>query len=293
MNKHIIKYYFTEGVRGTFQHGFGSFASIGVIAACLLIMGSFSLVAVNVRAAISALEQKNEILVFLDAGLTDAEAKSVGTRISAIDNVRGRVYESREDVLQQMAELMGAESLEGVDPGIFVPQYRVQLEDIALARETVRLLEGLDGVDEVKSAEQEMGFLLSVRRVVEIVSIALIVLLIVISLFIMSNTIKLTTFDRREEIGIMRVVGATKGFVRWPFVVEGFLLGMVAGAVAFFVEWFAYARLAGYVLNRFGLMFELLPFQTLRLPLFLVFLLTGFLVGIGGSVMTIRKFLRT
>ena len=293
MNRHVVKYYFAEGLRGIFLHGFGSFAAIGVIAACLLIMGSFSLVAFNVRAGISALEQNNEILVFLDDDLTDAQAKSVGTRINAtIDNVRNVIYVSREDVQQQMTELMGEDVLEGIDPSIFDRRYRVQLENIALAPETIYLLSALTGVDEVKAAVGEMAALLSVRQVIEIVSAALILLLLVISLFIMSNTIKLTTFDRKEEIGIMRVVGATKGFIRWPFVVEGFLLGMIAGVIAFFVQWVAYERFAGYVLERFGSVIPLIPFAEMRLPLFIVFVLTGFLVGIGGSVMTIRKFLK-
>lgn len=292
MNRHVLKYYFAEGVRGIFLHGFSSFAAIGVITACLIIMGSFSLVAVNVRTAIAELEQQNEILVILEKDLTEAAAKSVGTKISAMDNVRDRIYDSREDVLLQMTEKLGAEYMEGISPDVVVPQYRVYLEDIALAPETTRKLEGLTGVDEVKSAEREMAGFVSVRQIAEIVSVALIALLLVISLFIMSNTIKLATFDRREEIGIMRVVGATKGFIRWPFVVEGFLLGILSGVIAFFIEWLAYNRFAGILADKFGGVMTLMPFQEIRLLLLLVFVLTGFLVGIGGSVMAIRKYLR-
>ncbi|MCL2082519.1 MAG: ABC transporter permease [Oscillospiraceae bacterium] len=294
MNRHVIRYYIAEGIRGVFLHGFSSFAAVGVIVACLIIMGSFSLVAVNIRTAISELEKNNEIMVTLDKDLSEADAKSLGSEISAIANVRDRIYVSPEEYRESLVKEMGEEYMIGIPPDVFSPQYRVALEDISFAAETELILQAIQGVDTVRSPSREMSALLSVRRVVELVSIILTALLMVVSLFIMANTIKLATFDRREEIGIQRMVGATKSFIRWPFIVEGFFLGIFASIAAYFLQWAAYERFSNDIgkLADSGVL-NVLSFDELRLPMLAVFVLIGFLVGVGGSVMAIRKFLKT
>lgn len=297
MKRHAASYFLTEGIRSVFLHGFMSFAAVGVIVACLLIMGSFSLVAVNIDELIRNLENENEILVFVDESLSDSEARSVGTSIMkrAGDNVADSVWVSREEALEEYIRTLGEKGqslMEGYDDDNNLRhRYRVFLMDISLVDDTVEKIESIPGVAEVRVDMVVAKGLMTTRRIVETVSLTLIIALLVVSLFIISNTIKLATFDRREEIGIMRIVGATKSFIRWPFVVEGFLLGMTASVVAFFLQWILYSWFTGGVLSNIAMM-ELISFGDMLLPMLLVFLLTGFSVGVGGSLLTIRKFLK-
>ena len=287
MNRYVVRYYFTEGFRGIFLHAFSSFAAVGVITACLLIMGSFTLVAVNVQAMVTEMEQSSEIVVDIDESLHDSAAKSVGSRISELDNVQRADFVSREDSYNASLEKLGEILMQGVPIDTFWHKYKVYLKDVQYAEETKRQLESIPGVSHVRVERDLLNRLLSIRQVVQTVSAVLIVALLIVSLFIMQNTIKLATFERREEIAIMRVVGATKGFIRWPFVVEGFILGSLAGLLAYFTQVFAYNRFEGALGD-----VQLTSFSELWLPVLAVFVLTGFLVGVFGSVMTIRKYLK-
>lgn len=292
MNRHIVRYYFTEGFRGIFLHAFSSFSAVGVITACLLIMGSFTLVAVNVQALVTELEQGAPITLDVDKALTDASARSIGSHISEIDNVRLAKFVTREEALINFAESLDEPILtETLTSDYFPHRYEIYLVDVQYAEETAQVLSQLAGVAEVRNDRGLYDALLSIRQVVRLVSVVLIAALLIVSLFIMQNTIKLATFERREEISIMRVVGATKGFIRWPFVVEGFILGSLAGLAAYFLQFAAYQRFSG-VLMKSITSIDLVPFSELWLPVMAIFILTGFLVGVFGSTMTIRKYLR-
>jgi len=292
MKRLVVKYYFSEGVRSIFLHGFMSFAAVGVIVACLIIMGSFSLLAVNLRSAIEQLEQSNEIIAYVDDGLTDAQARSLSTPINTMDNVLKSEFVSREEAFEAYAGQLGEDALQGLETTLLQHRYHITLIDLSLTDETIRAISLTAGIAEVKYSSELVSALLNMRRFVDMLSVVLVLVLLIISLFIMSNTIKLATFDRREEIGIMRIVGATKSFVRWPFVVEGLLLGSVAGIAAFFLQWGLYNWFGSALMSQLTSL-PMVPFGTLLIPLVGVFVLTGSLVGIGGSVLTIRKFLRT
>ncbi len=294
MKRYVTRYFLTEGIRGLFLHGFMSFAAVGVIVACLLIMGSFTLLAVNIDSLVRGLEQQNELIAYVDESLTDAEARSVGTRINLLDNIANTIFVSKEDALEEFTDSFGQYKflLEGYeDNNNLRHRYRVFLMDISLVNETVAEIQTVAGVAEVHVDLEVANGLITFRRVIETVSFVLIVALLLVSIFIISNTIKLATFDRREEIGIMRIVGATKSFIRWPFVVEGFLLGMMAAVFAFFFQWIVYNTFADGVLSDVSQV-QLISFGDMFLPILLIFVLTGFLVGVGGSLLTIRKFLR-
>ena len=298
MKRFETSYFFREGVRGIFLHGFMSFAAVGVIVACLLIMGSFALLAFNLDAMIREIEGNNEILVVVDETLPRDEALSLGTQIARIQNVQRRDFVSRDEALDAFAGKMGDEYrslFEGFrDDNPLRDRYVVLLEDVSMMRETVGQLENLPGVAEVYARMdivQKTGLL---RGAVNAVCLLLIIILMAVSVFIVSNTVKLATFDRQEEIAIMRVVGATKRFIRWPFVIEGFLLGLMGAIIAFLLQWRVYGLFVGIVAR---LMSGIPLIQTVAIgeilrPVLAVFLLAGFLAGMGGSVLTIRKFLR-
>ena len=179
-----------------------------------------------------------------------------------------------------------------MDPEIFRDRYAVQIEDLSGASETVSRLEAVEGVDGVRVYEELASGFLTVRSVSALVGAALIGLLFLSSLFIVANTVRLATLDRREEIAIMRIVGATNAFIRWPFVYEGFLMGISGAVIAFLLLWGMYALVAGGVADSDSLsLFRVIPFGQVALPTAGSFLLIGLLTGIGGSLSAIRRFL--
>ena len=286
-------YLIREGVRGIFQHGFMSFAAVCVTVACLIIVGSFSLILYNVNNMVSDLEKENEILVYIDESYTEAEAKSVGSQINLIANVAKAEFVSREQALQNFLDDQGNAALfEGVQADTFRDRFVVTLEDNTLMRQTVADLEALDGVAKITAHDELAEGFSTLRSVVQIVSIALIAVLLVVSLFIISNTVKLAMYDRKDEIAIMKMVGATNRFIQFPFVVQGFVIGFISAAVAFGVEWLMYDVLVMQI-NQVDSMqlFQFVFFTDVLWVMVATYAVSGLFVGIFGSLMSIRKFL--
>ena len=286
-------YLIKEGIRGIFLHGFMSFAAVCVTVACLLIVGSFSILTYNVNLMVKDLNKTNELLVYIDSEKSDAEAKSVGTKINMIENVLLAKYVSREEALEAFINDMGGSAAFG---GVVAEDLRhrfvVTLEDNELMQDTYNQIQQIPGVAYI-SAEFEMakGFI-TLQNVLQIASITVISVLLVVSLLIISNTVKLAMYDRRDEIAIMKMVGATNGFIRLPFIVEGFALGMIGAAVAFAMEWVMYDALVLKIEAVDTLrLFRFVPFDELLIPMVATFVAAGLFVGIVGSWTSIRKFM--
>ena len=293
MKMNNIGYLIKEGVRSIFSHGLMSFASVCVTVACMIIVGSFSILMYNLNIMVQELNQTNEVICYVDSVYTDAEAKSVHSRINMIDNVFRADYVSREQALEEFIEDHDNDSaFQGVDPQDLRHRIVVVLEDNSRMEETVALLEQVDGVAMI-DAEFELaeGFT-TISSVLGLVSTGIIAILLIVSLLIISNTVKLAMYDRKNEIAIMKMVGATNGFIRFPFMVQGFFLGIIGAALAFGVEWFLYDGLVKKIteVDALGL-FNFVPFQELLLPMVLVFAAAGLFVGIFGSISAIRKFM--
>ena len=286
-------YLIKEGVKGIFKHGFMSFAAVCVTVACLLIVGSFSILMYNVNIMVEDLNQTNEVLAYVDSGLTEAEAKSIGTKINMIENVLQADFISREEALQKfIADHQEDEAFSGVEAEDLRHRFRVILEDNARISETAAQIEALPGVVKIR-AEYELaqGFS-TLQQVLQLVSTAIIAVLLVVSLLIISNTVKLAMYDRKDEIAIMKMVGATNGFIRLPFVVEGFTLGMLGAALAFGMEWGLYDALVDKIATVDALqLFNFVPFQHVLVPMIGTFAVAGLFVGILGSWTSIRKFM--
>ena len=296
MNRNNFSYFFREGLGSIFSHGFMSFASVCVIVACLIIMGSFTLLVLNVNNLIDKWESENQVVAFVDESLTDAQAKALESKLEAVENVSDAVFVSRDDAFAKYLSGFDEEEndlFSDLEPTVLRHRYLIYLDDIELMAETQKKLIEVDGIAKVNAhLEISEGFV-SISRVVGIVSLTIILILLIVSVFIMANTIKLTTFDRREEIAIMKLVGATNGFIRWPFVFEGLLLGLFGSLVAFLIQWGIYEIIVVQI-NKSTTMqiIETLSFASLALPLLGVFVATGFIVGIGGSLTVIRKYLK-
>lgn len=294
MKRNNLSYFVREGVRGIFLNGFMSFAAVGVILACLVIMGSFTLLLQNINSMVKGLEQENEILAFVDDSLTEQEARNLEPELSKVQNVLSCDFISNTEAMESFETQYSDSSIfEGLDASTFRSRYVIRLVDIEYTAETKAAVEQISGIAKVNAhLEIAQGFL-TLQRIINVVSYSITIILLIVSIFIISNTVKLAMFARREEIAIMKMVGATNGFIRWPFVFEGMLLGLTGAVIAFFAQWGLYVFVVKKIEEADTIkMLTLLPFEQLMVPLMLAFAAAGFLVGIGGSVLTIRKFLK-
>ena len=288
-------YYFSEGFHSIFTHGLMSFAAVCMIVACLLIMGSFSLLAVNLDHTLGDLEAENQFLAYIDDSYTEEEARALQTQIEAIPNVSSVTFVTRQEALDDWKE--GREEnplLDSLQPEVLRDRFEIHVADIERLQETSDAVKGqVPGVAEVAAAvEIAQGFVL-VRNIATGVAMVLIGILVVVSLFIIANTIKLATFYRREEIAIMRLCGATNAFIRWPFVVEGLLLGLTGALVAFFAQWGVYQLVSKIIVQGNGLsLVAVVSYGSMAGTILLIFCLTGAVIGVGGSLLAIRKFLQ-
>ena len=294
MNKNNFGYLLREGVRGVFSHGFRSFAAVCVTVACLIIMGSFCLISLNLNTMVKELESENEILVYIDESYSEAEAKSVGSQINMIANVESAVFVSRQTALEHFISEQDDPTLfEGIEAQTLRDRFEVSLIDNSIIKQTVSEIEAINGVVKTNAHYEISDGFQTLRNVLSLTSVAIIVVLLIVSLFIISNTVKLALYDRKEEIAIMRMVGATNNFIRLPFIVEGFLLGIFGAVVAFFIEWGVYDALAARIEAMDTLqMFRIIPFTSVFAFIIPAYLIVGFLVGVFGSLLSIRKFLR-
>ena len=287
-------YLIREGFRSITKHGFMSFASVTVIMACLIIMGSVSLLSVNIDALIEDLENQNEVVAFVDESISDEnEARKIGAALEAVDNVSSVEFVSRDDAMDNFMSKYDSELMEGIDETVFRHRFVIHLTDIALMAQTKADLEGVSGIVKVNAHLDYANSFVTIRNVVSVVSLVLIVMLVFVSVFIMSNTIKLATFGRREEIAIMKMVGATNSFIRLPFIIEGLALGIMGGCLAFLAEWGVYQLLTGKLVGTLtGSFITVVPFSSVALTVFVLYVGTGIMVGVFGGINAIRNYLK-
>ena len=282
-----------QGIKNIFTHGFMSFASVAVITACLFIMGCFSLLTLNIDNMIAEMQSQNRVIAYVDEALDEDEARALESKVSKVKNIETCEFVTREEAMTSFESDYDADLFENIDSSVFRHRYVLSLADLSLMQETKADLEGIDGIADVRAHLDYAEKFVTLRNIVSIVSVILVVTLIVVSLFIMTNTIKLATFTRREEIAIMRMVGATNGFIRLPFVVEGLVLGALGGAVAYGLVALVYHLATQKLLAAMAFGFVVLvPFSTVALPLLGVFLGVGILVGVLGGVSAIRNYLK-
>ena len=293
MKLNRLGYLIKSGFTGIFSHGLMSFATVTITMACLIIMGSFGLLVVNINEMIADLESENEVVAFIDENLTEEEARAIESLIEAVPNVADAQFMSRAEAMENFQEDYDPELFDSLDESVFRHRYIIQLTDISLMSQTEADLENVDGVAKVNAhLDYAQGFI-TARNIVSIVSLALIIILIVVSFFIMTNTIKLATVTRREEIAIMRMVGASNGFIRCPFIVEGLVLGILGGLLAFIIEWGLYSLLLNRVMGGVtSTLITLVPFSAVMWPLLIAFLGVGILVGVFGGSSAIRNYLK-
>ena len=288
-------YYVSEGFHSIFTHGFMSFAAVCMIVACLIIMGSFTLLAVNLDNTLGDLESENEMLVYIDDTLTQDQARALQPILAQVDNVSQLTFVTKEAALADFKAKHGDTTsvLNDLPDEALRDRYRVHVVDIELMKQTKAALEQVEGVGFVNDATEIADGFVMVRNIATGVALVLIGILLVISLFIIANTIKLATFYRREEIAIMKMCGATDGFIEWPFVVEGMLLGLTGALIAFLAQWGLYQMVAKFAIQGNGLsLVNMISYGTMAPTILAVFCGVGAFIGVAGSLFAIRKFLQ-
>lgn len=287
-------YLIREGFRSIKTHGFMSFASVAIIAACLIIIGSITLLSLNIDKMIADLEQQNEIVAFVDENIPDEEAaRALESSILAVGNVESAEFVSREEAMKRFMSKYDDRLMEGIDATVFRHRFVLHLTDISRMAETKQALEAIPGILKVNAQIEYADRFVRVRNIVSVISLVLTAVLSFVSFFIMSNTIKLTTFGRREEIAIMKMVGATNGFIRTPFVIEGLVLGLLGGLLGFLLQWLLYSLLNSSLMDTLtGSFVTLVPFKTVMWPLLASFLGIGVLIGVFGGLNAIRNYLK-
>lgn len=283
-----------EGFVSIFSHGFMSFASVTIIMACLIIMGSFSLISVNIGKVINDLEDQNEILAYVDESLTENEARALEEKIQSINNVSKANFMSREEAMEEFSAKQDSTNLiEDIDPEVFRHRYIVYMEDLTDIEHVQKALLNVEGIAKVNASMEVARGLITARNIFNAICLVIAGILVLVSVFIMANTIKLTTFGRREEIAIMKMVGATDGFIRWPFVVEGLVLGGLGSLLAFFSQWGVYRLVSERVMESVaGKFVEVVPFVSVMYPILWIFVGIGAFVGTFGGIIAIRNYLK-
>ncbi len=287
-----MRYLTREGLRNVWQNRFMSVASVAVLAACLLLTGLSYLALANVERAFKWVYGQNMVVVFAKTDCTDEQITAMGDALRALENVEKTEFLSKEETLEKYKDSLPEEtyaSLQGEDNPM-PDAYLVTFRDLENFDETVAQIKAIDGVDDASYDGNIAATLRTVRRIALEVGLGVVVLLLVVSLFIIANTIKLTVYNRRLEIYIMRSVGATGAFIRVPFMVEGMTLGILSGGVAFFFVWLLYVKLLG-LLPQTTTLFSLVPFKEVWSVLIVGFLVIGMLTGMLGSAIATGKYL--
>lgn len=292
MRFNTLRFLIREGFRGMVKNGFMSAASVLVLVCCLLITGCAYLLIENIDHGFESIYKENVVVAYAEQGSDKEELTSIEKAIKEIANVAAVEFHSKEMLLQEYSSdaNIGAllEDLEEDNP--LPDTYIIHFKDLALFTQTVEKIEKIDGLEQVDYDAALAKMLTSARRMVFTVGIWMVALLLLVSLFIIVNTIKLTVYSRRLEIYIMRSVGATRRFIRFPFVVEGITLGVIAGGVTYGIIYGVYELVVRFV--EFGKDFTPVPFATVWWQLLAGFMGIGVLIGIIGSSISLSRYLK-
>ncbi len=289
-----IKYLTKEGLRSVWANRLMSFASIGVLMSCLIFMGSAVLISLNINRFLSSVEDQNVIMLYIAQNVSQQDTQNMGSKIKAMDNVSDCTFISKEEGLKEQLDVIGEASVlfdSLKDDNILPDAYKVTLRDLKQYDATKAELQALPGVESLRDNSELAHQLTSFRRILVIVGSWVIGILFLVSLFIISNTIRLTMYSRRLEINIMKAVGATNGFVRYPFVVEAVVLGCLAGLVSFIFIMYIY-KIAINSLGKLLNISQVVAFSSVGIWILLGFLAVGIFSGVIGGSISIGKYLK-
>ena len=294
MKNSSLGYIIGSAFRGMRKHLMMTTASISVLIACMIIIGTAYLFAQNVSHFMSKIEQQNEIVAFIDDEVPEEDYQPLQQKIESINGVSEVDFVTKDEALENYRVQLGEEgnyldSFSGEDNPLR-NSFNITIGDLELFEGASSAISNLEGIAYVRDTQKVVSVLLSLRKVVQVLGLWVMAILGLVSLFIISNTIKIAMYNRKNEINIMKYVGATNWFIRWPFVFEGLFIGISAAAICFALQWYIYNYLFASLFA--GISFvELVPFSQLYIDIIVIFVMIGIVVGVFGSMTSIRKYL--
>ncbi len=284
-----LRYLTKEGVKNIWKNRLMSLASITVLMACLVIIGLGAMLYLNIDALLDKIESQNVVMAYIEDGV---EPSIVGNKIKTTDNIEECIFVPKEDAFRENLESMGSDAvlLEGMENPL-PDAYKIVVADLTRFDETVSKLRTIEGIETVRENSDVADKLINIRYAVTIIAVGIVVLLFFVALFIISNTIRITMFSRKLEISIMKAVGATNWFVRWPFMIEGMLLGVISSIVSFGLLLALYQGMLKVFTDILQL-FTPVSIGEYVLPILALFLFIGVFTGTFGSLISMRKYLK-
>lgn len=296
--RHSIGYLFKEGVRSLWKNRSMALSSIGVLISCLLLIGVAGALSLNISLTVKNVEKSNNILVYLKDSIPTLTSIAIGEKLHNLDNIESSIYVPKDDALKSVIQITGADSQD--DASLFAglsgsnnplpDAFAITMKDLSKYKQTVEEIKSIDGVDNVSDYSEVAQKLSSIDKLVRNGSLVLIVLLGIVALFIIANTIKVTMFSRRMEINIMKSVGATNWFVRVPFIVEGIIIGIIAGIISAGALYYAYKKMMEVILSLVPFM-GAIDIDPIIWLVFTAYILAGTVFGVLGCGFSIGKYL--
>lgn len=294
MKLRTSEYFIQETLRSLRRNNWMSFASVGTVAVSLFVLGVFLLLVLNMNRLASSLESQVQISVYLADGLSESARKDIASDIEALQGIEEIRYVPKEEAKERLAKRLGDQKylLDALGEKNPLPNsFEVVLKSPALVETAAAAITRMDGVEQAKYGQDVIEHLFAITRLIRIFGLALMVLLAGATLFIISNTIRLTVFARRKEVAIMKYVGATDWFIRWPFLLEGMVLGFVGGVLAAIALQSFYAAMAAKIYETLAF-FPLLPQYPYMYYVSAAILLSGMGIGALGSTISLKRFLK-
>lgn len=294
MKLRSIPYLMKEGIRNLWANRLMTFASIGVLCVCLLLMSNSLLISANVTSAIQQIGSGNVIVIYLEEDMSEAEAQVFGTKLrQENEHIATIEFSSGEDELEHWKNVLSDHEglLDGIEPDFLSSTYSVTVDDIDYFEATVSNIKQMKGVSEVSEFSDLAKKLKDLKSAVTTAIMIIVAVLLVVSMFIIVNTVKLAMYSRRKEINIMKYVGGTDWFIRWPFVVEGLMIGLLSGIFAFFIQWGIYNYIVNGIAQTVNFI-TLISFNDFAISLAVGSVVAGCIIGMFGSSMSIRKYLK-
>lgn len=293
-----LRYLTKEGFRNVWVNRLMSIASVCVLMSCLILTGIAFLLYANVQSLLDVVDDQNVIVVFVDSNLTPEEIESIGNKIDSIDNIETIVYRSAEentaDFYEEYKNELFVDYFNSEDGNIVPASFEIHLADMELFDSTLKEIETIENIQNIRESKDLSTVLVAIRRFTTYFSLGAVAMLLLISLFIISNTVRITMHSRRLEISIMKNVGATNSFIRWPFMVEGMVLGSFSALVSLGIVYGLYelvSTLSSSFIGSFGSL-QLVPFSKYWYWILIGFEVIGIFTGGLGSAISIKKYLK-
>lgn len=302
MFKNSFGYLIREGLRNIKQNRQMSIASIGVLIACMILIGGALILGLNINSLMGYVESFNEVVVWIEDDINETALETLHKKIAALDSIESYVYVSKEDALKELGQTLGSQSfLEGFeqygDENPLPASYRIKVKSLEQLAETERELNNIYGVESVESSTEVANTLVGIKTAIHVAGLVIASILMVVSVIIIANTVRVTIFNRRREINIMKYVGATNAFIRFPFLVEGMVIGLVSALFAFGLLWvgtnYFYHWIGQSASGWLQLAYQsLIPFTSIAWQMLLGFAGAGILFGVAGSFIFVGKYLK-